>query len=71
MKLLKFSRVIVVLALALGLSACGNMSSQQKGALVGGAVGATAGALLTDNVGGAVVGGAAGALVGAAVSGKN
>lgn len=54
----------IVLALAAGLSACSNMSRQDKATAAGAALGGVAGSVLTDSavgtVGGAVVGGVIG-----------
>ena len=55
----------VVLALALGLGACSNMSRQDKATAAGAAIGGVAGSVLTNGsavgtVGGAAVGGVIG-----------
>ena len=55
----------VVLALAMGLGACSNMSRQDKGTAVGAAIGGVAGSVLTGGstagtVGGAIAGGVIG-----------
>lgn len=55
----------MVLVLASGLSACADMSRQDKATAAGAALGGVAGSVLTDNsaagtVGGAVVGGVIG-----------
>ena len=65
----KIGKVAALAVVVISLSACGQMSKQQKGALVGGAVGATVGGL-TSGTTGALLGGAGGALVGAAVTGR-
>lgn len=54
-----------LLVLALGLSACSNLSTRQKNAAVGASVGGVAGAVLTGGsalgtVGGAAIGGVIG-----------
>lgn len=60
---------IVALVLALGLSACADMTNRQQRALSGGAIGAAGGAaigLMTGGVvTGALIGGGAGAAIGA------
>jgi len=55
---------LVALVAVLALSAC---TSTQKGAAIGGVVGAAAGAATTGTLGGAAVGGAIGAAAGALV----
>ena len=66
----KIGKVAALAVVAISLSACGEMSKQQKGALVGGAVGASVGVIAGGGVTGAVLGGAGGALLGAAVTGR-
>ncbi len=65
MKARTISTSALVLALAMGLGACSNMSRQDKGTAVGAVVGGVAGSVLTGGstagtVGGAVVGGVVG-----------
>ncbi|HEQ1857071.1 TPA: osmotically-inducible lipoprotein OsmB [Providencia alcalifaciens] len=53
---------VIIATVALGLSACSNMSKQNKNTAIGATVGAVGGAILTDGsalgtVGGAAVGG--------------
>ena len=60
---------VLVLALALGLAGCANMSAEQQGTAKGAAIGAAAGAVLSSVTGGkagtgAVIGGALGAVGG-------
>lgn len=71
MKLLTIGKFMTIGLIALGLCACGNMSKSQKGALIGGAVGATTVGLATDSYAGAALGGVGGALIGAAVAGDD
>lgn len=60
---------VVAVVLALGLSACADMTNRQQRALSGGAIGAAGGAaigLMTGGVvTGALIGGGAGAAIGA------
>ena len=65
----KFSVSALVLALASGLTACENMSRQDKATAIGAGVGGIAGSVLTDGsalgtVGGAAVGGVVGREIG-------
>ena len=65
----RFAVNTVVLAVLLGLSGCGGMSTRDKSTVVGAGVGAVAGAVLTGcsalgTVGGAAVGGVIGNQVG-------
>ncbi|ATG17428.1 TPA: osmotically-inducible lipoprotein OsmB [Providencia alcalifaciens] len=53
---------VIIATVALGLSACSNMSKQNKNTAIGATVGAVGGAILTDGsalgtVGGAAIGG--------------
>nr|WP_278979690.1 osmotically-inducible lipoprotein OsmB [Providencia alcalifaciens] len=53
---------VIIATVALGLSACSNMSKQNKNTAMGATVGAVGGAILTDGsalgtVGGAAIGG--------------
>jgi len=65
-------QVPMVLLLVLGASGCASMNNKEKGAVIGGATGAAAGAVIGNQTGstvrgaiiGAVVGGAAGAIIG-------
>ena len=65
----------LVVVIALGLSACANMTSRQQRALSGGALGAAGGATIAALTGGGVVtgaliGGAGGGAIGALMSGN-
>ncbi len=65
----------VVVLLAVGLSACAEMTPRQQRALSGGALGAAGGAAIAAMTGGAVlpgalIGGGAGAAVGALLPGR-
>lgn len=64
----KLVSVLTIIALAIGISACGSSTSDRaiSGAGIGAAAGAVGGALLGSPGTGAVVGGAVGAGVGAA-----
>jgi hypothetical protein len=63
-----FARVLALVALAGGLSACSGMNNTQQRTLSGGAIGAAGGAAVTAIAGGPVLlGTAVGALGGAAV----
>ncbi|HEK19284.1 MULTISPECIES: YMGG-like glycine zipper-containing protein [unclassified Mucilaginibacter] len=53
--------LILALLTSINFNAAAQMSKQGKGALIGGAGGAVAGALIGKSVGGAVIGGAIGA----------
>lgn len=61
------TKLILVAALGLGLSACGSMQGERalSGGVLGAAAGAGVGAIAGDPVTGAVVGGAAGTVIGA------
>ena len=53
---------VIIATVALGLSACSNMSKQNKNTAIGATIGAVGGAILTDGsalgtVGGAAIGG--------------
>ena len=71
MSVLVKSPAIAVIVLALGLSACADMSNQQQRALSGGAMGAAGGAAIAALTGGgsvvtgALIGGGGGAAIGA------
>lgn len=62
--------LLATLGAALLLSACANPRDQRMldGALIGGAGGATVGAIASGTAGGAVVGGVAGAAAGAVIA---
>jgi osmotically inducible lipoprotein OsmB len=60
----KTTLLVACAAMLLGLSACGDMSRQQKNTAIGAGVGAAAGAVLT---GGSVLGTGAGAVVGGVI----
>jgi osmotically inducible lipoprotein OsmB len=65
MKIRTISTSAVVLALAMGLGACSNMSRQDKATAAGAAIGGVAGSVLTNGsavgtIGGAAVGGVIG-----------
>lgn len=65
----KFSLTVLMAISLVGLSACGNMSSQDKSTAIGAGVGAIGGSVLTGGsaigtVGGAAVGGVIGHEVG-------
>ena len=65
-------RTILLVAVALGATACASFGKKEQGALIGATVGAAAGGVVGNNTGstargaiiGAVVGGAAGAIIG-------
>lgn len=69
MKTRPMKSAVVAVVLALGLSACADMTNRQQRALSGGAIGAAGGAaigLMTGGVvTGALIGGGAGAAIGA------
>lgn len=61
----KSKGILIAMVMLLALSACSNMTAQQKNTSIGAAVGGVAGAVLTGGssigtVGGAVVGGVIG-----------
>lgn len=60
-----------IVLLSMSLAACSGMSKETKGTLIGGGVGAAAGALVTDSPVGAAVGAAAGGLIGHTVAKDN
>ena len=65
MKIRTISTSAVVLALAMGLGACSNMSRQDRSTAAGAAIGGVAGSVLTNGsaagtIGGAAVGGVIG-----------
>lgn len=62
--------LLTPIALALALGACTNARDTRmaQGALIGGAGGATVGAIASGSAGGAVVGGVAGAAAGAVIA---
>lgn len=57
--MIRTKRLATLLILLFGLSACANMTSQQKNTTIGAAVGGVAGAVLTGGSGIGTVGGAA------------
>ena len=63
--MIRTKRLATLLILLFGLSACANMTAQQKNTAVGAAIGGVAGSVLTNGsavgtVGGAAVGGVIG-----------
>ncbi len=67
MRATKFLSIAAVLAIGIGLSACGHSEGDRAltGAGIGAGAGALGGALVGHPLGGAVLGGAAGAATGA------
>ena len=57
--MIRTKRLATFLILLFGLSACANMTAQQKNTTIGAAVGGAAGAVLTGGSGIGTVGGAA------------
>ena len=57
--MVRMKRLAILLMLLFGLSACANMTNQQKNTTIGAAVGGVAGAVLTGGSGIGTVGGAA------------